>query len=97
MNEIADFSWVRVIVAFLVVLALMAGLAAALRYVSARGLTFRPKGSPERRMKVVESLALDARRRCVIVRCDEREHLLLLGNQDDIVIETNLPPSKSKN
>lgn len=33
----------------------------------------------ERRLKVVESLVLDPTRRLVIVNCDGREQLLLLG------------------
>jgi flagellar protein FliO/FliZ len=37
-------------------------------------------------MKVSESLMLDPRRRLVIVRCDEREHLILLGPGGDIVV-----------
>ncbi|HEY5412678.1 MAG TPA: flagellar biosynthetic protein FliO [Caulobacteraceae bacterium] len=33
----------------------------------------------ERRLSLVESLMLDPQRRLVLVRCDGREHLLLLG------------------
>ena len=44
-----------------------------------------PKGmlqlasATERRLTVVESLSLDATRRLVLVRCDGRERLILLG------------------
>ena len=34
---------------------------------------------PDRRMQLVESLTLDAQRRLVLVRLDQREHLILLG------------------
>ena len=97
MTDPSDISWLRVIFAFSVVLALMAGLGGALKYISSRGYTLKPKGSHERRLKVVENLPLDVKHRCVIVRCDEREHLLLLGEQNDIVVETNLPPAKDQN
>lgn len=33
----------------------------------------------DRRMELVESLTLDAQRRLVLVRLDQREHLILLG------------------
>ena len=39
MTDPADFSWVRVIFAFSVVLALMAGLGFVLKYISLRGFT----------------------------------------------------------
>ena len=97
MTDPADFSWLRLIFAFSVVLALMAGLGFVLKYVSQRGFMFPSKAGHVRRMKLVESLFLDTKRRVVIVRCDEREHLLLLGGQDDIVIDTNLPPAKNQN
>ncbi len=95
MTDPADFSWLRVIFAFSVVLALMAGLGFVLKYISLRGFTLSAKGTRARRIKIVESLAVDTKRRFVILRCDEREHLLLLGGQDDIVIEANLPPVKN--
>ncbi len=97
MTEAGDISWIRVIITFCAVLALMAGLGGALKYLSSHGVTLGPKSLRPKRLKVVESLILDTRRRCVIVRCDEREHLLLLGHQNDIVVETNLPPAKDKN
>ncbi len=39
-----------------------------------------------RRLGVVETLALDPRRRLYIVRCDGRELLLLAGNSHDALI-----------
>lgn len=44
-----------------------------------------------RRLSLVESLPLDARRRAIILRCDGREHLLLLGPTGERVIETAIP------
>ncbi len=45
----------------------------------------------KRRLKVVEFLPVDHKRRLVLVRCDDREHLLLLGQESETVIETGLP------
>ncbi|MDE2029575.1 MAG: FliO/MopB family protein [Alphaproteobacteria bacterium] len=86
-----DVSWLRLALAFSLVLALLAGLGFILKYVSTRGLMLSPVAARKRRMKIVENLALDTRRRLVIVDCDGRQHLLLLGAERDIVVETNLP------
>lgn len=44
-----------------------------------------------RRLSLVESLALDARRRAVIIRCDGREHLVILGPTSETVIDKDVP------
>lgn len=49
-----------------------------------------------RRLKVVESLAVDARRRLVLVRRDTTEHLLLLGGANELTIETGIRPPADK-
>ena len=46
----------------------------------------KPLGRPGRRLGVAEVLALDARRRLVLVRCDGREMLLLTGGGQDAVL-----------
>lgn len=48
-------------------------------------------GAGKRRLKVVEFMPIDHRRRLVLVRRDDREHLLLLGPQGETVVETNIP------
>lgn len=79
----------RFFIASLTVLALMGLLAFALKYVAARGWTISPQ-SKNRRLKIIETLSLDARRRIVIIKCDDTEHLLLLAPQNDRVISSNL-------
>ncbi len=46
--------------------------------------------SLNRRLAITETLAIDPKRKLVIVRHDDREHLLLLGDQDTI-LEAGLP------
>jgi flagellar protein FliO/FliZ len=41
----------------------------------------------KRRLAILEVLPLDGRRRLVLLKRDEVEHLLLLGQQGDLVIE----------
>jgi flagellar protein FliO/FliZ len=43
------------------------------------------------RVRVVESRILDGRRRLVLVRRDEVEHLLVIGGESDLVVETGIP------
>ena len=48
--------------------------------------------SREKRLSIVEVAALDAKRRMVLVRRDNVEHLLLLGATSESVIERNISP-----
>lgn len=86
-------NYLRLILALGLVLALIGVFALLLRrYGPAAGLALRRKG--DKRLAVVEVMALDARRRLVLVRRDGVEHLLLLGIGEDRVVETGiLPPS----
>lgn len=43
-----------------------------------------------RRIKIVEVTPIDVRRKLVLIRRDEAEHLVLLGTQRDLVIETGI-------
>jgi len=54
---------------------------------TASGL-FRPK--PERRLDIVEQSNLDGRRRLVLIRRDDKEHLIMTGGPVDVVIETGI-------
>lgn len=46
------------------------------------------------RLTVEDTLYLDPRRRLVLVRCDAREHLLLLGATQDVVVDTHDAPAR---
>ena len=45
-----------------------------------------------RRIKIVEVTPIDVRRKLVLIRRDQAEHLVLLGTQRDLVIETGIAP-----
>jgi hypothetical protein len=55
---------------------------------SPSALLFRPKG--ERRLEVVDHASVDSRRKLVLIRRDDVEHLLLTGGPVDVVIETGI-------
>ncbi|MFN0218451.1 MAG: hypothetical protein ACKVP4_06525 [Hyphomicrobium sp.] len=60
---------------------------------SARDLTqrfFTPRADP--RIEVIEHAAMDGKRRLVLIRRDDVEHLLLTGGPVDVVIETGIGP-----
>jgi flagellar protein FliO/FliZ len=79
--------------AFLLVLGLIALGAWTLRRF---GLGVVTAGTRGRRLSIVESLALDARHRLVLVRRDDREHLLLLGNGETVVETGIVAPTSSR-
>ena len=45
----------------------------------------RGAAAPGKRLRVQESLALDPRRRLLLIQCDGRSVLLLTGTQDQVV------------
>jgi len=55
------------------------------------GLAGRILPSSKRRLAVIEALALDNRRRVVLLRRDGVEHLVLLSPDSAVVIEHNIP------
>ncbi len=75
-------TWARALFALLATLALI-GLVAygARRLNMLQGVVKRT-----RRLKITESLMIDPRRRLVVVRFDDREHLLLLSPAGDRAI-----------
>ncbi|MDR3450017.1 MAG: flagellar biosynthetic protein FliO [Alphaproteobacteria bacterium] len=91
MTDHGDFSWLRLLLAFATVIAMMAALAYVLKYIGTRGFVLPNQPAKIRRLRIVETLPVDTRRRLVIVNCDGREHLLLLNGAQDIVVAANLP------
>jgi hypothetical protein len=49
---------------------------------------FGPK--PDPRLEVVEQASMDGRRKLVLVRRDNVEHLIMIGGPVDVVIETGI-------
>lgn len=85
-----DFStYFRFLVALVFVLALIGMLAwAARRFGFLRG-TVRPK-TGRRRIEIVEIAPVDSKRRLLLVRRDQTEHLVLLGATADLLLESGI-------
>ena len=62
------------------------------------GVVHRMAGKPgkQRRLRVKESLALDAKRRAVILDCDGSEHLVVLGANSELSLG-KLPAQRQTN
>ena len=58
------------------------------------GLTLFAAKSPKR-LDIVEQVVVDAKRRLVLVRRDDVEHLVMTGGPTDIVIESGIGASSS--
>ncbi len=48
------------------------------------------KPSGRRRISIIEVTPLDGRRRLVLIRCDQKEHLLLLGPSTELVVASDI-------
>ena len=83
--------FLKLLIALGVVLLMMGGLAFILKKLGLAAQT-STKSSDKRRLNIVESLPLDARRRLVIVKCDKTEHLVILSATGETVIAKDIPP-----
>jgi flagellar protein FliO/FliZ len=76
--------------AFVVVLALIGVAAWLVRRFGASRLGANANRGRMPRLAVIDAAAVDGRRRLVLVRRDNVEHLLMIGGPSDIVVEPNI-------
>ena len=77
-------------IAFVIVLALIGVTAWLVRRFSASGFGGSSARGRQPRLAVVDAAAVDARRKLVIIRRDNVEHLLMIGGPTDVVVEQNI-------
>ena len=85
-------TYLQTVLVLAVVVSLIFGAAWLARRAGLAGNGPRALRGRRRRLTQVESLALDGKRRLVLVRRDGREHLLLLGGGADLVVERDILP-----
>lgn len=90
MTGLDSIVYLRFVASLVLVLGLILGLLWVVRRFGLGGMVVRPAG--RRRLALVESMALDGKRRLVLVRRDGCEHLLLLGGAGDVVVERGIVP-----
>jgi flagellar protein FliO/FliZ len=78
------------LLAFIAVLALIALAAWLVRRFAGNRLGANTNRSRMPRLAVIDAAAVDGRRRLVLVRRDNVEHLLMIGGPTDIVVEPNI-------
>ena len=81
--------YVKYIVGLLIVLGLIALVALLARRLGMVPRATRDPSAP-RRLSITDVISVDAKRRLVLVKRDNQEHLLLLGPERDIVVERNI-------
>lgn len=81
--------YLQVIAALVFVLALMGGLALLLKKLGLSG-ALPTTAQKEKRLKLLEALPLDGRRKLLLLKRDNQEHVILIGGNTDIVIESNI-------
>ncbi|MGC1775450.1 MAG: flagellar biosynthetic protein FliO, partial [Pseudolabrys sp.] len=79
----------RFFIAFLVVLALIGVTAWLVRRFGASRLGSTVRGR-QPRLAVIDAATVDGRRRLVLIRRDNIEHLLMIGGPTDLVVEPNI-------
>ena len=87
--EIEAVNYIKFVLALVFVLGLIGGFAILAKRAGLgnRGPIVRGKSN---RLSIIESMSLDPKRRVVLIRRDDAEHLVLLGVQNEQIIETGL-------
>lgn len=81
---------VRFFIAFIIVLGLIGAAAWVVRRFGANRLGGNSARGRQPRLAVIDAAAVDGRRRLVLIRRDNVEHLLMIGGPTDVVVEPNI-------
>lgn len=84
--EVIDY--LKFVAALALVLGMMGGLALILKRLGLGNVGMLPPD--KRRLKIVEILTIDPRRKALILRRDDKEHLVILGVNGETVVETDI-------
>jgi flagellar protein FliO/FliZ len=80
----------RFFIAFMVVLGLMGTCAWLIQRFRGTGLTAIANRGRQPRLAVIDSANVDGRRRLILVRRDNVEHLLMIGGPTDVLVEPSI-------
>lgn len=84
--------YLKFFAALVLVLSLMGGLAFILkRFGFGQSGMISPKN---KRLKILEILPLDARRKAMIIQRDDTQHLVILGSSGETIVETDIKKPK---
>jgi|GEM_PF-3871440 len=84
----------KMIAALALVIAMMFGFGLLVKKTGLSGPQILDR--TKRRLKFIESLPLDGKRRLVLVSCDHKQYLLVLGANSETVVDTDIPEIETK-
>ncbi|MFC5069407.1 flagellar biosynthetic protein FliO [Flaviflagellibacter deserti] len=88
---------VKFLLAFALVLGLIYATAMIVRRLAGRKLPLSNSGRARQpRLGVLDAFAIDARRRLVLIRRDNVEHLIMIGGPNDVVVESHIVRTPSQ-
>jgi flagellar protein FliO/FliZ len=88
-------SYFKFVFAFLFVLGLIGVLTVLVRKYGFGVVSTEIRKGQDRRLGLVEILPIDAKRRAILIRRDDVEHLIVVGPDSETVVETNIPTKPS--
>ncbi|MEG3618377.1 flagellar biosynthetic protein FliO [Magnetovibrio sp. PR-2] len=88
-------SYFKFIFALMFVLGLIGVLTVLVRKYGFGVASSEIRKGQDRRLGLVEVLPIDAKRRAVLIRRDDVEHLIVMGPESETVVETNIPARPS--
>ena len=80
----------KFLLAFIVVLAVLGIGGYLMRRLTGGTMSISGPRGRQPRLAVIDAASVDGRRRLVLIRRDNVEHLLLIGGPTDIVVEPNI-------
>ncbi len=83
-------SFSLILIALVFVLGLIGLLTILAKRVGFTPRATRPTPGAKKRLGIVEVLAVDAKRRLVLISRDDKEHLVMLGADRDLLIESDV-------
>ncbi len=83
-------SYLQFVFALIFVIGLIILLTAIIRKSGFVPTSALRKGGP-RRLKILEFLQVGPKQRLVLIRRDDKDHLILLGANNEVVVETGIP------
>ena len=85
-------SYAKFILALVFVLGLIGLLAAVVRRYGLGMPQTQIRRAKDKRLGLIEVMPLDAKRRLVLIKRDQAEHLVILGPNSETVVESNIAP-----
>ena len=94
--ELEAINYLKFLFALLFVIGLIGGLALlAKRFgLGNRGPTSKSK---TKRLSILETLPLDPKRRVMLIKCDDREHMVLIGPNSEQTLSVTGPETDQPN